>query len=77
MGGKADVDPTVSREADLEEEQSVSRHFVVYVLPGLAAVGAATVVRSLALGTLATAILAVAIILGGAAWVLIAARRFK
>ena len=55
----------------------MNRHFAVYVLPGMAAVGAATVVRSLALGTLATAIVAVAIIVGGAAWVLIAARRFK
>jgi hypothetical protein len=67
----------VRREAEVGEEQPVSRHFAVYVLPGLAAVGAATVVRSLALGTLATAMLAVAIILSGAAWVLIAARRFK
>jgi hypothetical protein len=58
-------------------EGSVSRHFAVYILPGLAAVGAAMVLRSLALGTLLTAMLTVAIILGGAAWVVIAARHFK
>jgi hypothetical protein len=39
--------------------------------------GAATIVRYLSLGSLATGILAFAIIVGGVAWVFIAARRFK
>jgi hypothetical protein len=59
------------------EQEAVNRHFAVYVLPSVAAVGAAIIVRSLALGTWVTALLTVAIILGGAAWVLIAASRFR
>jgi hypothetical protein len=59
------------------EQEAVNRHFAVYVLPSMVAVGAAIIVRSLALGTWVTALLTVAVILGSAAWVLIAASRFR
>jgi hypothetical protein len=55
----------------------VTRYFGVYVLPTLVATGAATVVRSLRLESLPTGILTFAIILGGVAWIFIAALVFK